>query len=260
MVNWNLVLPPSRPSEKQLKMISCLCEGIDKTINIAVLGSTMEYRDLLFELGFVNVYVFEKDKIFYNWTNKNRIYNNKEHLILGDWLDTLPLYNSFFSIVLSDLTSGNISYGKRHKFYMLIEHSLKPGGVFFDKILIHNDSFYDCQTLLEKYTTQPFNLLQINLFNCEVIFCSSLLIEDKIVNTNKFYKILSNMTVDRRLQYFIEKNKLLSPPNFIWYYGVSWDILKSGYCPNLELDFDIIEEEQSNPYKGMLHYIKKTKV
>src|ERR671924_512788 len=88
MINWNFVLPPSRPSKWQLDWISSHVKNIDLSSPVAVLGSTPEFRDHLYELGFTSIFVFDKNLSFYQRMSKARIYQNDENFVHGDWLDT----------------------------------------------------------------------------------------------------------------------------------------------------------------------------
>ena len=44
MQNWSYVLPPSRPSARQLKEILTISKTIDHNAPVAILGSTPEFR------------------------------------------------------------------------------------------------------------------------------------------------------------------------------------------------------------------------
>src|SRR3989338_4842770 len=124
MQNWVLVLPPSRPSALQLARIKETIQYLDRSFPVAVLGSTPEFRDLLCEGGFTNIYIMERNENFYKVMSKARIYQNPEHFVKGDWLKTLPQHKGMFAFILSDLTSGNVPYLCRSQFYNSITDSL----------------------------------------------------------------------------------------------------------------------------------------
>src|SRR5437868_2050771 len=105
MEHWDLVLPPSRPSAHQLARIQRQIADIDRSEPVAILGSTPEFRDLLFENGFHDIYILERNLKFLTAMSEMRIYQNTEHMIEGDWLDTLPTFKTKFALILSDLTS-----------------------------------------------------------------------------------------------------------------------------------------------------------
>ena len=148
MNNWYFVLPPSRPDERYLENIKRHIDRFDRNEAVAVLGSTPEFRDLLCEMEFKNVFILEKNKEFHLMTNAMRVYHDtkNETLILGDWMDLLPKHNNCFNVILSDLTMGNIPYNQRKEFYILLLNALKFDGLFIDKVLFHNDflSFISC--------------------------------------------------------------------------------------------------------------------
>ncbi|MBN4062514.1 hypothetical protein JYU20_04875, partial [Bacteroidales bacterium AH-315-I05] len=255
MKNWNYLIPPSRPSGFQLNMIQEHCGGVDRNADIAVLGSTIEFRDLLHEMGFSNVFVFEKNLSFYEFTSSIRLYENDEQIVEGNWLDTLSEFQSNFSIILSDLTSGNISYSDRKLFYSNIENALSTDGFFCDKVLTHSNEFLSSNELIEKYKKLPINWLYANYFNCEMLFCSDLLLRNNRVDTNDFYDVIMTKTDHPRIARFVEMAQEITPLNFIWYYGKQWSELIKDYCPNLRVLEDIVERNNENPYKDRLHYI-----
>ncbi len=258
MTNWNYLFPPSRPSKNQLDSITELCKEIDPISNIAVLGSTVEFRDLLFELGFTNIYIFERNLEFYKSTKSIRIYNNYENLIEGDWLDTIEKYPNIFSLILSDLTSGNIPYEKRKKFYQDIENSLQNRGIFYDKVLTHSNVFLNSDYLIEKYKNLPLNWIEVNRFSCEMLFCSDLLRINEVVDTNLFYSLIESRTSNPRIEQFVKLSKIITPLNFIWYYGKLWQELKPEYCPNLKV-INISEDVKQSPYFKRLKFFTLSK-
>jgi hypothetical protein len=180
MKNWRQLIPPSRPSSEQLAYLVLFASKFDKSRPVAVLGSTMEFRDLLYELGFQNIFVFDRNEWFYENSSIERIYKNKEVFVHGDWLETLQAHPTKFELIVSDLTSGNIPYEQRKKFYFDIENGLVEGGHFFDKVLTHQ-SFLSVKSLIEKYERMPVNNLSVNYFSCEFLFCSELLLDGVVL-------------------------------------------------------------------------------
>ncbi len=251
MNNWDLVIPPSRPSPKQLDLLVTLVSKIDNRKNVAVLGSTIEYRDILYELNFENIFVFDRNEQFYSLISKSRIYQNKEIFVKGDWLETLEKYNNYFSLIVSDLTSGNIPYDVRSKFYSDIERALIKSGFFFDKILTHNNIFLNVDSLIKKYEKLPVNWITVNYFSCELLFCSELLKENEIVESESFYKKLESKVTNSRILKFIDQSKIITPPGFTWYYGKNWSELTKNYCSQLNKIYEEEDEVQS-PYYSYL--------
>lgn len=248
LTNWEFVLPPSRPNDVELVRIKQYINSFSRKEPVAVLGSTIEFRDLLYSMGFKQVYVFEKNIAFNNALNDWKIYpNTNEVLIEGDWLNTLPMYSGIFNFCLSDLTMGNINYTSREKFYNLISNSLKDGGIFIDKVLTNEIPLITLDDISEKYRNLTVNLRNINNFSCEALFCSELL-NDGIINTTKFYSVLGEIFSDNlHLMKFIEKSHLITPENCVWYYGQPWDLLKSVYF-SCFTKTEYFEDIPSSPY------------
>jgi hypothetical protein len=246
MKNWNKVIPPSRPSEEQLRYFILWGKNLNKTDAVAVLGSTIEFRDILYELGFANIFIIDRNKEFYKQTSKERIYKNKETFIHGDWIDMLENYKSKFRLILSDLTSGNIAYDRRNKFYSAIENSLMIGGHFYDKVLTH-DYFLSVDALIKKYEELPINKVTVNNFSCEFLFCSELLCECEMVDSSKIYEQLEKTSNSERINKFLKLSRFITPEGMVWHYGRVWGKLKAAYCPNLKL-VKVLDDIPGSPY------------
>lgn len=251
--HWNLVLPPSRPTKLQLSLIRNQMSVINRSEPVAVLGSTPEFLDLLHECDFQQIYVLEKNVSFYKTMLELRILKKTEQIVEGDWLETLPNLKDRFSLILSDLTIGNVPYEKRSKFYRLITETLKEGGIFCDKVLTHNGQNLSVDSLIQKYSFLPLNLLYINYFSCEMLFCSELLDIKKVLDTTLFYSILEERITNKRVKAFVQHAKKITPPGCLWFYGRKWEELKNEYCPDLKL-IDVKDDEPSSPYYRRLKF------
>lgn len=258
MKNWGLVLPPSRPSRHQLTLLHEKIRDVDRNLPVAILGSTPEYRDLLFEEGFQDIIILDKNKSFFKAMSDMRIYDNEEKYIEGNWLETLKVFENTFALILSDLTSGNISYDERSSFYELISDALKGGGIFFDKILTHPGPNISTKELINKYLNLPLNLLHVNHFSCEMLFCSELLDIRNIVDTSMFYNLLKEENHSPRIQSFIEQAKYITPMGGIWWYGVKWAELGKTYCIRLKR-ISIEDDQADSPYYGRLKFFTSIK-
>jgi hypothetical protein len=115
--NWQSVVPPSRPADWQIEMCRKSLSRLPKIDKVAVLGSTIEYREMLVSSGYENVYVFDRNKDFYNYITPFVKTKLNEVFVRGNWIDTIFDFAGEFDVVLSDLTSGNISYAHRRRFY-----------------------------------------------------------------------------------------------------------------------------------------------
>jgi hypothetical protein len=150
-------------------------DAIPRDLPVAILGSTPEFRDLLHESGFREIFVFERNSAFYDAMSRSRVHDNQEMFVQGDWTTTLSQHRGKFAVILSDLTSGNVPYEQRAKFYADLESALLVGGVFCDKVLTHSIPTLAIAPLSEKYERLPLNLVHINHFSSEMLFCSELI-------------------------------------------------------------------------------------
>ena len=137
-------------------------------------------------------------------------------------MQTLPDCSGRFAAVLSDLTSGNIPYEQRSEFYSLVVESLRPGGMFCDKLLSHPIPHERLDELLDKYESAPLNLDTVNRFNCEVFFCSELLTVFGRVDTNRFYNHLRQRSLGPTVRAILDRLPLVTPPGMTWDYGKPW--------------------------------------
>ena len=88
-----------------------------------------------------------------------RVFDNKEQIIKGDWLNSLNDYSFSFHLILSDLTSGNIPYESREHFYSSISKLLVKDGLFIDKVLTHDIPNLVVSDLEKKYNQVKGRLL-----------------------------------------------------------------------------------------------------
>jgi hypothetical protein len=231
---WHLVLPPSRPDFPDLSRVAKLAKQLDRNSPVAILGSTPEFRDLLCELRFSNVFVFDKSKSFHLKMNTLMAFESKETFVHGDWLETLANFSDEFVLILSDLTSGNIPYNRRDRFYELIERSLQKGGWFVDKVLTNERSLLNVNQIRQRYRNAPVNLLTANYFSCEALFCSELQIQHGVIDTTKIYAELAEKLDGPRFTSLQNIAKRITPPGCFWYYGRPWEELSESYCSGLQ--------------------------
>lgn len=256
---WHLVLPPSRPSYEQLKRIQMVISDVSRDLPVAILGSTPEFRDLLRHLGFNKIYIFEMNLIFYEKMKDLMVYDtSREIVIQGDWLTSLPQYKDFFSVILSDLTMGNLPYESRKSFYKYLNEALQKDGIFIDKILTH-DYFYNVEQLIYDYSSQPLNLYTANLFNCKMLFCSELIAKTEIINTTEIYDFLKNKVGEGWMDNLLELTELITPKGGIWYYGRRRIQVEQDYLSQLSLKMVWDEPEYSPYYLYARHYFFKKK-
>jgi hypothetical protein len=169
-------------------------------------------------------------------------------------------FKNYFALILSDLTSGNLNYDSRFTFYSLITDALIKNGVFYDKVLTHSEKHIRFQDLVNKYLQLPVNLLYINHYSSEMLFCSELLDINQTVDTSLFYSIIYDRTTNRKILAFTDQARLkITPEGCMWYYGRKWDELRDDYCPKLELLSERIEDDNFNPYCGRVRFFTMRK-
>jgi hypothetical protein len=242
-----MVLPPSRPDTWQLSAIARLISGLPRDRPVAVLGSTPEFRDLLAELDFANIHLFERNERFHRLVSKERVYQNQEHVVWGDWLQTLHSPPDKYTAILSDLTSGNVDYADRGRFYSGVARALQRDGIYIDRVLSHSVPHERLDRLSVKYDKLPFNLNNINSFSCEFLFCSELLSLRGVVDSTKFYDILKTQLRTERLQKFLESCPLITPLDCVWWYGRPWSDLAYDYEKHLAT-IECLDEPDNSPY------------
>ena len=247
LVDWRYVLPPSRPAYWQLEITRRFLRTRNRREPVAVLGSTPEFRDLLAEMEFRSVYIFEKNLQFHKRMKQFRCYENREQLVRGDWLQTLPDYANTFCAILSDLTSGNLPYNKRDSFYRLISRALRPGAAFIDKVLRHPMPHDRLATLEHEFIRLPVNLDTINRFSCKFFFCSELLEIRSEVDSSLFYDILVDRFSHPKLKALLKGTRLITPSGCHWWYGVPWRKASIPYFGHLRV-LKSVEDLPDSPY------------
>lgn len=255
MESWELVLPPSRPSQQHLDWFQKHLGELRPDDPIAILGCTPELRDLLARLGFHAVYVLERNTAFLNKMKRLRVRSTPETVLEGDWMQTLPNNVGRFAAVLSDLTSGNISYPQRREFYTLVAESLRPGGMFCDKLLSHPIPHERLDKLLDKYENAPLNLDTVNRFNCEVFFCSELLTTFGRLDTSRFYDHLRQMDLGPTVGAILDRLPCVTPRGMTWDYGRPWCLVREEFDSRLHCSDDRLERGDS-PYANRLRCLR----
>ena len=255
MESWELVLPPSRPSQQHLAWFREHLTTLGPDASVAILGSTPELRDMVARLGFQHISVLERNAGFLHKMNKLRVTQTRESVIVGDWMQTLPTCIAHFDAIISDLTSGNIPYTQRRQFYSLITDALRPGGMFCDKFLSHPIPHERLDGLLNRYEDAPLNLDTINRFNCEVFFCSELLSVFGRVETRGFYEYLHTLELGPTVRAILRSLPRITPPGMSWDYGRPWHVLKETFDPRLRCADDRVEGGDS-PYAHRLRCLR----
>ena len=248
---WELVLPPSRPSRKHLEWFRQCLRRRSQDEPIGILGATPELRDLAAEEGFRHVVVFERSEKMFTMMTKLRVHDSPELWIKQDWLNGIQEYKNEFGLLLSDLTSGNVEYKHRARFYRAIAEALTNKGDFVDKVLTHVRPLPEVEKKLMEYEESPLNLDTINRFNCDVFFYSSLITKYGCVDSSAFYEDLSRRRLSKRVTRLLSELPKITPPGMRWDYGKTWHEILTYYEDALQLTGEV-GEEPGSPYAGGL--------
>jgi hypothetical protein len=85
--------------------------------------------------------------------------------------------------------------------------------------------------------------------------------ETKQVETTGFYQRIERATKNPRIRKFVELAKIITPEEFIWYYGKDWNELKVEYCPTLTRTNEL-DDFNTSPFferAKIFHSIKKSR-
>jgi hypothetical protein len=237
--HWDLMLPPGRPSGAHLSYFASqlgrLHRSLDRPLDVCILGSTPELRDLCYELSCRSVLVLDNSPEFHAAVAKLCIYtNSRESVIFDDWTECLSQHEDRFDAILSDLTLGNIPYDFREQFFGGLRRALRGGGVFIDKVLTA-DPLQSLDQLDERYRHAPLNLVTINDFTNDYFFLSEL-IRGGVVDVSQVISTLSDrFAKERRLMRILHESSRLVTPNGFWYYGRPWLKVLPTYATGLQL-------------------------
>ena len=219
---WHLVLPPSRPSVFELDRARAILCQRDRTTPIAVLGATPEYRDLLGRMGFTSVSVIDKNPSYLVGQSDFCPNARNENVIVQDWCAALSERAESFDIVFSHLTSGNIPYSLRQAFYEIISESLTRDGILVDTILTHSLGFHSAPRLIERFANCTVSLESVNRFNCEFVFCSSLIEQEGLVRPAASYAFAKSYTRSPTIHRLVDLCGRITPDDAVWFYGRPW--------------------------------------
>jgi len=132
---WGGVKSPWRPSKKEVLFFKNFIKKLlkqRKHLEVLILGSTPEWRDMLSALPGIKVTLIDL-----NLTAKRgmdrlcRVGRKKEKLVVGDWLkmDKILPHN-YFDVVMNDEGFENVDVKKHDLMYRNIAEVLKPDGYF----------------------------------------------------------------------------------------------------------------------------------
>jgi len=235
---WNLVLPPNRPPQWYVTLAeSVLLRSRSEEHRTLVLGSTPELLDLTARLRIATV-VVEKSPEFYKQVLPLRAFPAAEELITGDWIDVLSETREQYSVVLSDLTWGNVPYQYQQAFSSAVSDRLAPNGVLLDRVLINEIGMKPISELIQKFEHRVINLQTLNDFNAEFLFTSELVEENGLVDSSRILAQLEVLLEGHpNCLKLLSEVQSITPQGHTWYYGKKWLEVREAYFPDLKRRF-----------------------
>jgi hypothetical protein len=251
--HWENVLPPSRPSLQQLQHLGLVIEHVPRDVPVAVMGSTPEYRDLLALHGFPDVTVIDLSPSFYHSMSLLRSTRSAEHFDESDWSAHFARTPGRYGLVLSDLTSGNIPYESRGVYYRNIRLALRRGGIFFDKILLHQRPLRSIRSLVQLFSRLPITAMTLNYFNCSALFTSEIL-GGGLLDTSRAYEQLRASSSNDHWRRFVSANESITPRDRVWYYGRRYRSLSDVYAGEFQIAGRVIDKSPIG-YEGWASWL-----
>lgn len=137
---WSDGTPPARPSISDIDFLKQhVSDAISHNgvVNVLVLGSTPEIRDMLsgFKDKVNTVCVDMSLDMILAMSSLMKKKNEREILIRGNWMEA-PLLKGYFDIVLGDAVLHNVSDTEQADFLKHISSLLKPNGKFVTRVVV----------------------------------------------------------------------------------------------------------------------------
>jgi len=131
-------IPPAKPTKPELifiKKMVCELKKKNKNIDILILGSTIEYRDLMIRLG-IKATIVDFSQKNYRIMSKSMKYKfqGKEKFVLGDWRQMN--LDKQFDLILADASLNMLDKKLFKKLIKNINRHLKQDGYFLSKTWI----------------------------------------------------------------------------------------------------------------------------
>ena len=257
--SWFLVRPPSRPATWQLHVIRSWLAALRLEGEVAILGSTPEFQDLISEFEGLRPVLIDRCAEFSGHVRHQRRRRDRHgaspELIVGDWTEVLEQCQSRFVAVLSDLTSGNIPYVERNRHYAAVAASLRTGGLFADRVLTRESPLRSRRAVYEKFEGRSIGIESLNELNCELLFTSDLHSGDELRIEPMLAAARREWTTESG-QAFLDGLELITPSGGTWWYGRPWEDLASTHGAELLLGTEY-PEPCGSPYFGHARLVMK---
>jgi hypothetical protein len=227
--------------------------------DVAILGSTPEFQDLVAEFDQLRAVVIDRNAAFHDHVRHHRWRRNRRgqepDVIIGDWTEVLERSSSRFVAILSDLTSGNIPYAGRERHYAAVTNSLVDGGVFLDRVLTLEAGVRSRTEVYESFASCPVSIESINDLNCKLLFTSDLREGDELHIEELISRAAGEWRTDVGLA-FLEALALITPASGRWWYGRPWNELEERHCVGLTLVGNY-PEPRGSAYEGHARLLVK---
>jgi hypothetical protein len=258
---WFLVRAPSRPASWQLAAIREWLSAYANNGEVAILGSTPEFQDLLAEFEHVVPFVIDRSSEFATHAKHQRRKRdracNQSQFVHGDWTPMLRAHPARFSAILSDLTSGNIPYARRRAFYAAIRSALKPGGVLIDRVLTLERERESSAQIYADFEDRPLTVESVNELNCRLLFLSDLAPSSEERDIGVLMERAHREWTSPRGKAYLDALGLITPPAGRWWYGRPWKELEPLHAPGLKL-LRTLDEPAGSAYHGSAKlYLKR---
>lgn len=233
---WMGVLPPNRPDEENLALMTLCVEQLKRRDHAIVLGSTPEYRHLLAG-RFDQVTVIDSSPAFNDgvtWMAGGRAEN--EVSLNLDWLCMAEHDLPRADFVASHFTHGNIEFARRSDFFRSVAAILTPDGYFFDTIFQPTSRLNSIEYLDDKYRDAPINLRVLNDLSCEAVFLGEYLGEVGRVDSDLAAAWVTTSTSSDWVRYLMHQVlRFIAPSGLSWDYSPDFPPDSLGYGDWLEV-------------------------
>lgn len=137
---WRYYTPPSRPSFHDLAGIQRLVRSLRheqqrREINLLILGSTSEYRELAFRER-LNSTVVDVSAGYHESISTELVHVPRQERVVHQLWQELDLPREAFDLALGDLVVGNLQPSQLDSFLERLHGCMRPGGLFVTKSFI----------------------------------------------------------------------------------------------------------------------------
>ncbi|MFA6146218.1 MAG: class I SAM-dependent methyltransferase [Patescibacteria group bacterium] len=223
---WVKVTSPGRPTVAEIKIYEKFAQPIlkKKSIQILVLGSTPEIRDMLAKYKNAQITLvdlnFEMTFAMTSLMRKKQA-AKKEIWLRSNWL-TAPLPKKYFDLIFGDFVICNVPFKFQPQFLNNIKEWLKPNGSFITRCDNEKAEYKknSSQQFCDLFTDKPTSQETINLFWEAGVCLLGRADKDEMVQPKIFYqqinKYLKNHP-NQKISAILKKGGILYPLNATWY-------------------------------------------